>query len=111
MPGSLASLGPRHDERNSRMSYDRYSGTWPTPRTVLRCGIAPALLIAIGLGNADAAPKLRAPARLSCEVYNRLDRHFHCPGIENYLLRYGRKYCDRSLAETAWSPAGARWRD
>jgi hypothetical protein len=52
-------------------------------------------------------------AHLSCDVYNKcFARYCHCNGTPyEYFLSYGRRYCDRFLASTGWSPAGDKWRD
>jgi len=47
----------------------------------------------------------------ACAVYRQFDRQCHCAGADHYFLNYGRKYCERFMRTTGWSPAGARWRD
>jgi len=49
---------------------------------------------------------------LSCNVYNTcFDRYCPCTGADSYFISYGRKYCDRFLNESGWSPVGKQWRD
>src|SRR3954462_5331067 len=70
------------------------------------------LAAAVGLApTGNAAVRKPAPLRLSCDPYIRFEQRCHCGGAQGYFLGYGLKYCERSLAETGWTPAGARWRD
>jgi hypothetical protein len=59
--------------------------------------------------SVDARPA--GQPELSCNLYNRLEHDCNCKGTDNYLIGYGRRYCDRFLNSTGWSDAGARWRD
>jgi hypothetical protein len=61
--------------------------------------------------SAREGARKSAPVRLSCNAYDDFERRCHCAGAENYFLGYGRKYCQRSLAETGWSAAGTLWRN
>lgn len=72
-------------------------------------------LVAIaGVGmplNAREGARKAPPARLSCDVYSQFERRCHCADAGNYFLAYGRKYCERALAEAGWSQAGTLWRN
>jgi hypothetical protein len=72
-------------------------------------------LIAVALGavllTAGAADARFARAPSSCGLYAQLDRRCGCAGADDYLLGYGRKYCERVLRSAGWSAAGLRWRD
>jgi hypothetical protein len=48
---------------------------------------------------------------LSCGFYDRLDAYCGCRGADGYLIGYGRRYCDRFLNSSGWTPAGTKWRD
>jgi hypothetical protein len=69
-----------------------------------------ALAIEILIGP-DATARAADRARLSCAFYDQLSNSCKCGGKDDYLLSYGRKYCDKFLNSTGWSPAGALWRD
>jgi hypothetical protein len=64
-------------------------------------------LVACGSVNAWAAGQ----SNLSCDLYGRLEQQCNCKGTDNYLISYGRRYCDRFLNSTGWTAAGAKWRD
>jgi hypothetical protein len=59
----------------------------------------------------NASAETASKSSLNCDIYNQLDQHCRCEGEENYLIRYGRRYCERFLNATGWTPAGATWRD
>jgi hypothetical protein len=48
---------------------------------------------------------------LNCDFYDRMEAYCGCHGTDGYLISYGRRYCDRFLGSSGWTPAGARWRD
>lgn len=52
-------------------------------------------------------------AELSCNVYpSCFAKYCNCTGSpDEYLLQYGKRYCDRFLAATGWTAAGQKWRD
>jgi hypothetical protein len=73
-------------------------------------------LVALAL-CAALLPAGQAEARFTrasspdCSLYAQLDRRCGCAGADEYLIDYGRKYCERFLRSTGWSAAGLRWRD
>jgi hypothetical protein len=75
------------------------------------CVVLGAILMVACPSSAPAAARKVAAVRAGCDVYNQLERRCHCAGAGNYFLGYGRKYCERSLAETGWSQAGVLWRN
>jgi hypothetical protein len=75
-----------------------------------RLALATVTLIALAFPQGVYAAAKKA-VRLTCDAYSAYERRCHCGGSAGYFLSYGRKYCDRSLAVSGWSPAGARWRD
>jgi hypothetical protein len=60
--------------------------------------------------QAVAAQSVRQP-RLGCDLYNQIDRHCNCRGADGYFISYGRRYCERFLTSTGWTPAGVIWRN
>jgi hypothetical protein len=84
---------------------NRWSGNRVTEMMsgIIRLGVAlGAILVVASHLSARAAARKATPVRLSCDVYSQLERRCHCGSAENYFLGYGRKYCERSLAETGW---------
>ena len=62
------------------------------------------------MAPADAARALHGSS-LNCDLYAELDRRCGCGARDDYLLGYGRKYCERFLRSAGWSAAGLRWRN
>ena len=52
-----------------------------------------------------------AAAALSCNFYDRAEKDCGCNRTDRYLITYGKRYCERFLNATGWTPAGAKWRD
>jgi hypothetical protein len=72
--------------------------------------IAVVACLVVVFGAADGQAIVRH-SQLSCAPYDQLERQCRCRGSDGYLVAYGRRYCDRSLHATGWTPAGERWRD
>ena len=69
------------------------------------------LLISFVSPIACADARAQSDRQLSCELYDKLAERCTCKGSDDYLLGYGRKYCERFLHSTDWSAAGTKWRD
>jgi hypothetical protein len=76
-----------------------------------RCRRILTLAVLLGTLSGTNVDSQSSRPQLSCNVYNELNRSCDCAGQDNYLLSYGRKYCERFLNATGWSPAGSQWRD
>lgn len=84
----------------------------PARTTRCRLAVACAWLLLASAGGLHAQQCVN-PANPNCDFYSRcMEQTCKC-GFEKpgYALSYGKKYCGRFLAESAFSPSGARWRD
>ena len=68
------------------------------------------LLFCLLAGSAADAQRARQPP-LNCGLYDRMERQCKCNGTDDYFIKYGRRYCERFLKSTGWTPAGSKWRD
>lgn len=61
----------------------------------------------------SAAAQCKSSAAQSCAVYSScFEARCKCENSKYpYFISYGKKYCERFLASTGWSQAGATWRD
>lgn len=61
----------------------------------------------------SAAAQCKSSAAPSCAVYSScFEARCKCENSKYpYFISYGKKYCERFLASTGWSQAGATWRD
>ena len=78
-----------------------------------RAGVWIGLLLVAALPWPAAAADLRGDTDPSCTAYrDRFPQRCRCDGDrDEYFGTYGLKYCNRFMANTAFSDAAARWRD